>query len=344
MMIIIQTGLDILCTKIKLQMNSTQMAQWNGTNVDQNQENLTFKPARQVREAFSDEVFQHAINFYLVGILILVGLITNVLIVVVMKENAFKKTPMSVYFTSLAVFDTFSSCLLGVQQILKYSLGVNYYINTKLCFTCGYLLNVVMCASSWTMACIAVERFLVVKFPFKAKQLTSKRKASIAVISVAIFSTVINSYSIWMVDPSSETCSWRQNFISFAKYGHPIVLIVFYNFIPWLVICFSYVSLVILIYVKKDITSGSNNPAKERLTITAIYICFAFMVLTSPSLIYISMSRVKGWLFRPTGASRIFSTFSMFFLITNYSTNFFINLVSNSKFREVIRGYLGRFS
>ena len=326
---------------IKLQMN---MSQWNGTK---EVEDLTTKPdtsGRQAGPGYSDRAFHQTINFYLTGMLMLIGLITNILIIIVMRDNAFKKTPLSVYFISLAVFDTITLFLAGTVQILKYSIGVNYFTNTVLCFTCGYLLNVAQFGSSWTMVCIALERFLVVKFPLKAKQLTSKRKASIAVTSVAISSTVVNSYYFWMVDPTSTTCSWRPSFIWFGKYGQAVFLIVFYNVIPLAITCFSYVSLVVLIYAKKDIASGSNNPAKERLTITALYICLGFVVLTSPSLIYISMSRAKGWLFRPTDSSRIFDTSAIVLLNINYSTNFFINLVSNSKFRDVIRRYLGRIS
>ena len=61
--------------------------------------------------------FHLAFNLYLTAIVLVVGLVANVLICVVMSKPTFKKLPLSVYFTALAVSDTVVLCITSCKQI-----------------------------------------------------------------------------------------------------------------------------------------------------------------------------------------------------------------------------------
>ena len=116
--------------------------------------------------------FHLAFNLYLTAIVLMVGLVANVLICVVMSKPTFKKLPLSVYFTALAVSDTVVLCIIATRQIVYQLTGILHLGTTYGCTLLHYLLNVAAMMSSWIIVSIAVERLLVVKFPLKVKDLT----------------------------------------------------------------------------------------------------------------------------------------------------------------------------
>ena len=285
--------------------------------------------------------FHQAVNFGLIGIVIVVGLVANGLIVAIMQDSAFRKLPLGVYFTALAISDTVCLFFVGLLQIFKHSIKLNIYANTGLCSTLGYLLNVVTFTSNWFIVCIAFERFLVVRFPLKAKQVSSKNKAIIAVVSVTVFSFLMNTYQHWMIDYGKTNCKYKAEFLSYAQYGQGTVYITAYHMLPMIITFICYLNLVYLVVRRKNMTSTSN-AAKEKITKTALYICLMFLILMSPGSVYILFSRLKGWIFRPNDSSKIFESIAFFLMELNYATNFFINLGSNVIFRGVAKRLLGR--
>ena len=130
--------------------------------------------------------FHQLFNFYLMGAVLVVGVITNIIIIVIMRDGHFSKLPMSVYFTGLAISDVIVLSFTAAKQFMKQTTGVHFLIKTSLCSTCAFLSNCATGTSSWFIVCIALDRLLVVKFPLKAKIFSSKSKAVVTLISVTV--------------------------------------------------------------------------------------------------------------------------------------------------------------
>ena len=116
--------------------------------------------------------FHQLFNFYLMALVLVIGVIANGIIVIVMRDVSFRKLPLSVYFTALAISDTVVLCFTAGLQFIKQASEMNYFRNTFLFSTCGFFINFATGTSSWFIVCTACERLLVVKFALKAKSLT----------------------------------------------------------------------------------------------------------------------------------------------------------------------------
>ena len=150
--------------------------------------------------------FHQLFNFYLMALILIIGLIANSIIVIVMRDVSFRKLPLSVYFTALAISDTAVLCFTAGFQFLKQSGALHYFQSTVLCSTCGFFINLATGTSSWFIVCIACERLLVVKWPLKAKAFTSKTKAVVTLLVTTLIVFLMNSYLIFMVDYTTTTC------------------------------------------------------------------------------------------------------------------------------------------
>ena len=301
------------------------------TNISNLTESLPTKPS--VKN--SNLAFHQLFNYYLMALVLLVGVMANSVIVVVMRDVSFNKLPLSVYFTALAISDTVVLCFTAGFSFLQQATGKSFMHNTVLCSTCGFVINFAGGTSSWFIVCIAFERLLVVKFPFKAKRFTSKTKAVITLTIITIMLILVNSHWIFMIDYTTTTCQYLPVFKDFRKTA-TLIYAVGMNILPLSVTCVCYFLLVVMVIRKRQVAPHSGGVVKEKLTITALYICLAFMVLTSPFAIYIMLSGKKGWLWNPTEASMIFETLALFLQKFNYSVNFFIYVATSSQFRSKV--------
>ena len=279
--------------------------------------------------------FHQLFNFYLMGAILVVGVITNIIIIVIMRDGHFRKLLMSVYFTALAILDTVVLCFIAVLQFMKQTTGFHFFTRTILCSTCGFLSNFATGTSSWFIVCIALDRLLVVKFPLKAKTFSTKTKAVITLISITFVIFLMNTHYIYMVDYSTISCQFLLEFKAYRPLAG-MIFAVGMNILPLCLTCLCYMMLVALVMRKRNVAPSSNSSAmKERVTKTSLYICLAFMILTTPVAVFVMLNRRNGWNRNPTNFTLVFDTLSNFLRQLNYSVNFFINIATNSQFREL---------
>ena len=238
--------------------------------------------------------FHQLFNFYLMGVILVIGVIANTIIVIVMREASFRKLPISVYFTALAISDTVVLCFIAGLQIMKQASGINYFTSTRLCSTCGFLSNFATGTSSWFVVCVAFERVLVVKYPLKTKTFTSKTKAVVTLTAVTIILFLMNSHYIYMVDFSTTNCEFLPVFKPYDTLP-AMIFGIGMNLVPLGVTCLCYLTLVTMVTRNKAVAPTSHSVMKEKVTITSLYICQAFLILTSPVAIYIVLLRQNGF-------------------------------------------------
>ena len=100
-------------------------------------------------------------------------------------------------------------------------------------------------------------------------------------------------------------------------------------------------TIILVVYL---IQSNHGRRSRERLTATCLYICLGFLIFTSPTSVFILLSRQNNWFFNMPENVRIFDTLVIFLVQFNYFSNFFIYLVSNVQFRKTVRKLLCRGS
>ena len=324
-----------------MEVNSTTMVIENDTNPgNRTQENASIK----VSYFTSNPLLHETFNLYLTSIFMPFGIVANILICIVMRHRSFKQLPLAVYFSSLAVSDTIVLTITCVMQIIKQTIDVNILSLHVSCTVFGTLLPGAAMTSSWFIVCIACERFLVVKFPLKAKQLTSKKKAKMAVTAISLCSIFLNMPNIWMVDfHSKSTCNYLPIFHWFHSTWKGLVFLIGYNLIPLLITCVCYILVIVMVRKKRMVATNSANN-KDKLTVTALAICLCFMILTTPIAVRILLSRLKYFKPEQRAMYLVYDTVAQFLRQLNYGTNFFIYLASNVQFRKSFREMMCRRS
>ena len=271
--------------------------------------------------------FSIAFRLYLPGIVLVVGIITNLLVLVIMRSPFFKKLPLSVYFSVLAVSDTIALLTVSLRQILQEATGANINKIDILCHFTNFFLPAASMTSSWFVVCVAVERFLVVKYPMKAKKISTKKNAVIAVIGVSSASVILNSFSLWIVDYTKPNCTVHYKFTWVITYSvRAYIFLSTFNVIPILIISCCYIMVVWILKKKQQQVLPHSGAAIQKLTTTAIMICLFFTILTMPVTVSLAMVLDNKY-------NQMFHDVSQFLRLLNHGTNFFIYLLCNAQFK-----------
>ena len=284
--------------------------------------------------------FNMAFRLYLPAAVLITGVVTNSLVLAIMRTSTFNKLPLSVYFSSLVVSDTVILLQVAIRQILDQAAGIVIYRINILCTIAGFLLPAASMTSSWFVVCIAVERFLVVKYPMKAKKISTKKKAVLAVVGISSVSALLNSPSFWMEDYSKPKCVVHHLFEWY--YIHSVRSYIFlstYNVIPLLIISCCYIMVVWILKKKQQQVLPHSGATVQKLTTAAIMICLFFTILTMPITISLSMKLSKDY--RKTMENTMFHDFSQFLRMLNYGTNFFIYMWCNVQFKLAAKRLFG---
>ena len=149
-------------------------------------------------------VYHDSFQIYLVvtPIITFVGLICNCLMLVTMRSQSMRSTPLAVYMSALACAD---SVILILDFLNNWVYFVSDYrfntISDGVCKAFIFVFGGTFTYCGWLVVAIAAERMIIVWFPMKAKSLCTTRKALIVVITMAVacgaFSTV--NIVIWSV-------------------------------------------------------------------------------------------------------------------------------------------------
>ncbi|XP_073705449.1 uncharacterized protein [Garra rufa] len=113
------------------------------------------------------------------------GLPLNIAALVVFCQLLRKWTESTIYMTNLALMDL----LLLLQLPFKMHAAHHKWAEDKMLF-CSFLESlyfVAMYGSIYTIACIAIDRYIAINHPFRAKQLRSKKNAMIVCSFIWVF-------------------------------------------------------------------------------------------------------------------------------------------------------------
>jgi hypothetical protein len=304
---------------------------------------------------------------YGTSIIVAFGLIFNIISFIVLTRKHMRKSTTNMYLSVLAVYDCLSLTLNFMIGVLRGqnpdTVNKDFQRSESLCTFHGVIVELFNLLSVWLIAAFTVERFIIVKFPLKAKGLTPKR-ALIAIIAVSVCVFIFSMHKIAVSGFEGDSvfgykaCKTRRAIF-------PEIIYFYVAFNTWLP-TFMIVSLnsMIIIEIKKnqkkrkEMTSNVNAMSKsdEKATKLLLAVSSAYVVLILPlgliqttELIWNGTAKVApghaDYVDFMTTKMRLKWTraFFFFFYQFNFAINFFLYVFSSSatRFRATLKKILG---
>ena len=272
--------------------------------------------------------------------IIIGGTITNVLNLMVLTKREMRYLSTSVYLLSLAMAD------FGVMYFELFRVWFEWvdiirpsvYFTDVYCKFANYLNGVARDFSNWLIACLTMERVIMVANPYGARHLCTVARArtitTVLFLCICIphchhfFFSVAQKRTWWVCweDPESKAAPIIAAIVEFTV-GYVVVVVVFVLNI----------SLVLLIYAKKIPRQGvGSRPGggvrQRRLTRTLLIIAVVFIVCETPRMI---MSFLCKFVHR-TVLMRIVLNASYVLSGINHASNFVVYILFSPRFRSIM--------
>ncbi|XP_059166050.1 nociceptin receptor-like [Physella acuta] len=251
----------------------------------------------------SDEYIQfYNTARYITGLIVypigcIVGIAGNILALIVFQHRDMR-TSTNVYLSSLAVSDTIKLLndalyFMIVAIALKES-DLAEEMMSSLYPVAHYVFNMSVCVTAWLTVSVAVERYIAVCYPSRAKELCTTRRAKLICTFVFIIMIVITipaalKYEMKTVFDSSinQTCS----LIVPTTFGNNKAFYVPYvwihnslrGIVPVFILVFLNIS--IINELRKERVKGKKFTSRNRITLMLIAIVFMFIVCITPDAI-----------------------------------------------------------
>ena len=206
-----------------------------------------------------------------------------------------------------------------------------------------FLMNASMSISAWYITYVAVERALIVLLPLKAKQISTPKNARRAFLTITVTILMMMSPDLWMADWFSTRGKYLKTFNAFYTIKKTYVRMI-YSYLPVLVTCLFYLSLLFNIVVAKLKRIQTHNQPKSKIgtfSKSILVVFITYFMLTVPSTILVLSNNLNpGWtnLLLVTIIQELVSILR----VLNYSSNFVIYWFTNVLFQKETIKLLGR--
>ncbi len=273
--------------------------------------------------------------------IVLAGTITNILNFVVLSRPQMRKLGTSVFLLALAIAD------LGVMYFELFRVWFEWmdFVKHEIYFTSGYCKfanftnGVFRDYSNWLIACLAGERVIMVRYPYKAKRVCTVRNARI-VCFILLPCICIPHIDCLVYSVPSKDVSWvcwedpnmPGSHITTALVevliGYVVILVVFVLNVILITVLYR-TGFSCLPSVRQDGRIARHH--SRRLTRTLLLIATVFLVCETPRIIVSIICR----LMERTTTRRIILNLSFLLSGINHACNFFIYILSSPKFRSL---------
>lgn len=155
------------------------------------------------------------INFFMINLL-LFGFIGNFLSFKIFKWTKLNKYPISVYFKTISIFDSFI-LLEGLNFFIKSNFGVYFgQINDFFCKVDYYFTYATSSMSPWLMVIVSFDRFINIAFP-KRFLLLHKITTQLGIIFfVVLLNCVMYTFLLWK--SSIVSCNFIKTLILIIEF------------------------------------------------------------------------------------------------------------------------------
>ena len=281
---------------------------------------------------------------YISPFLLLIGTVGNILSLVVLQSKYFRNAPSSFIMSALACTDT-GVLLCGVTRhwatsLTDYAVDIRH-MSLGSCWSHYFFIYVLWELSSWSLALLTIERMASVKWPFKAKELFSKKKMIIGWVTVALCLATINLHWFVTVEYKDDACYDVDESQMFMYKIWPWMDLVLSSLAPLSIIVTCNVIIITILLKARKLRQDQMkvNQADESDSITAMLvgISITFFIATMPICVYLI-----GYNYWPVDTyEQQYADWnaygvSLLFYYCSSSTNFIVYCVSGAKFRRAL--------
>ena len=287
----------------------------------------------------------HWITIFAVPPIVLLGLTGNLLSVCVMLRKRFRSTSTSVYLIALAVVDSiylidnfmfvnWVRIFFGIDIRLFSVLACQFYV---------YGLYVCKCLGAWLVVAVTFERLVAVKWPHRARDLCTRRRAYYAICGIILTTCTLYIYipvvhTIWYEGPIGPDCSFTlpENLVLTALHFLDMFM---YSLIPSILLLGTNIALIRSIATQTKTFTKANSRGKRlvksdtrRLTAMLLAVSLTYLVLTFP---VTAIHVYKVFVHTPKNWVEIYTTAYSISLVNN-AINFVLYCVSGPAFRQEV--------
>ncbi len=230
--------------------------------------------------------------------------------------------------------------------VMKFG-GVNIFTLHNLTCTFGTFLHYSSGDFAiWLIVAVTVDRFIAVKYPFKAKTLCTFAKAKVVCVILLCLSCIFNSYIfvtlrlVYVKELSVSICKAMSTYLYFERYIKP-----WYNIIGLIIIpggSMIILNTIIIVTLwkhnkaRQDLTNRHDATVSRqvfRTTITLLGVSFMFIILVCPCFVMFTIMPHITLSFK---AIQNIVTISLFLFNINYSCNIFLYVLTGKQFRDTL--------
>ncbi len=263
-----------------------------------------------------------------------------------MMHRNVRHTPFGFYLANVAVADT-GYIVFGIIPIVVQSWnGFNILTYTETgCKIVTFIQFVCGDYAIWLLLAVSVDRYLVVKYPFKALTMCTMKRARWISISLFTLSCFFNNYVlvtrglVVMYQPYMVICGYLPAYTFFSTFIRPWYVLTGLVIIPGISLCTFNVIIIASMWkqscARNDISSVSIGAGHTTITLLSINIMF--LVLVCPCFVilicipYLNLSAI----------SIHYVVIGCVMLIhVNHSVNIFLYGFTSSQFRGILKSWL----
>ena len=293
----------------------------------------------------STDVNEYAISLhkYVPPFLIGIGTIGHVLTIIAVNGPASKKTSFTVYLTTLAIVDFLVLYTWSLNNWLKYAFDIIVDESSSiLCKMYHYATFVLPELSSWLVMCLTIERTVCV-YSNQIGKMPGPRVGLIVTISIVVFICAANTHMLYgwdLVDSSNGTvCGFvdMKIYTFYYIYWSKVHFCLYFILPACVLIIGNSATVIKLIRSTQSLASGHTHLMKRRarqVFLITLLISISFLILVTPLPLM--------FFFAPINMTGLIETIFALCLYTNHTINFFLYVLSGSRFREDLKNSLGR--
>ncbi len=302
------------------------------------------------QSAVIQEKITHIITKYLHPVLLIIGLIGNSLSFATFSRKNIK-SQASLYLKVLAIGDSLTLiCYIlpeAIDNVVDYDIKAASVVLCKVFHTGKWV-----CAefSAWILCIIAIQRCILITFPYKAKVLITMIRIKWSVFLLAVVALLLNiPIMIFMDVTTNHRC--RLLLSSNTRKILSWVFITLYSFVPFAILI---VCNVIIIYQVDNANqtrqnmnarhSGITQSESSNITAILLTISFAYLILGSPNAILFGYWNLNQYIIKNNRQTfillKLLNEVFQMLMYVNHSLNLLFYCISGTRFRHELKAML----
>lgn len=270
-----------------------------------------------------------------------IGLITNTLSFMVIVMSDIRDTSIGVYLCVLAWADSLCLVMLtsiywGIPVLRGQFPGLHVYKLQR------FAHPICIGVAAMCVVCVTTDRMIAVWFPLKAKQATTRTRA--LTVTCTIIGLLICVYFPRLFVSKGTCVGTNSPLCSYIRFSEIFVNVLYaYGTIPYL-FCMNIAIAVKLLRpgeVVVETTVGGRSKAGVKVAKTVLAVSVAYLVCATPSNVLATMISLNIQPFNDPLTAEITFTTCRLLLVSNHCINFFLYVLTSSRFRGTLLGLCG---